>query len=88
MTTAFDQEIDGLLNKRAAGRVEANAAEARRKGDVARYRAGRREQNRWASIRFFDRMAANHAALAESFRSRAEALINDEADRGGKPAPG
>ena len=51
---------------------------------MARYRAGRREQNRWAWIRFFDRMAANHAALAEGFRSRAEALINDEAERGGQ----
>jgi hypothetical protein len=78
----------GSLVHKRPGREQANAAEARRKGDVARYRAGRREQNRWASIRFFDRMAANHAALAEGFRSRAEALINDEADRGGKPAPG
>jgi len=40
-----------------------------------RHRARIREQNRWEWVRYFDRMAASHARLSESYRERAERLV-------------
>ncbi|MDP8951778.1 MAG: hypothetical protein M3N18_06015 [Actinomycetota bacterium] len=37
----------------------------------------RREQRRWEWVRFFDRMAASHAALSEDYSRRAEALVQE-----------
>jgi len=42
-----------------------------------RHTARTREQNRWEWVRYFDRMAANHARLSESYEARAEALCQE-----------
>jgi hypothetical protein len=42
-----------------------------------RFHARRREENRWAWIRHFARMAANHAKLSEDYQRRAEKLYNE-----------
>ncbi len=49
---------------------------------VKRYHEKRRDQNRWEWVRYFDRMAACHARLSESYRERAEKLYESEAKEG------
>jgi hypothetical protein len=34
----------------------------------------RRERNRWEWVRYFERMAENHARISEDYRRRAEEL--------------
>lgn len=75
-------KIDGSLVHKWPGRDRANAAAESWKASVARDRERKRQQNRWRWARFFDRMAANHAAISEDFRRRAEELLASEADRG------
>jgi hypothetical protein len=72
----------GSLVRQRPGRERANAAEDLWKGSIARHRDRKRQQNRWAWIRFFDRMSASHEALAEDYRRRAEALIADDRGEG------
>ena len=75
MSTAFER-VDALVNKRAAERAAANAAEDLWKGSIARHRDRKRQQNRWRWVRYFDRLAANHAAISADYERRAEALIS------------
>jgi hypothetical protein len=44
---------------------------------VKRYHAKIREENRWAWIRHFDRMAQSHAKLSEEYQRRAEKLCEE-----------
>jgi hypothetical protein len=46
-------------------REQANVLAAAWKASEARHRDRKRQQNRWAWIRHFDRMSASHEALAE-----------------------
>ncbi len=43
-----------------------------------RHREKLHEQNRWLWIRYFDRMAQNHAQLAEENRQKAARLLEGE----------
>ena len=42
----------------------------------------RRRENRWEWVRHFDRMAASHARLAQSFEERALELLEDDQPKG------
>ena len=79
MSKGFER-IYSLLNKRAAERVAANAAEDLWKGAVARYRDRKRQQNRCRWVRYYDRMAASHAAISVDYRRRAEELVGGAGD--------
>ncbi len=78
---AVDHELDRLIEKRAeVGDPEAVAAlwEA----SVRRHNESIRQRNRWEWVRYFDRMAANHRKLSESYAERAEKLCESEATEG------
>ena len=72
-----DDALDKLIAKRAAVVSPANAREALWKDSVRRHEAAVRRRNRWEWIRHFDLMAANHAALAERYKARAEELLEE-----------
>ena len=69
-------ELDRLIMRRR-GDNPANAREALWAASQRRHEAAKRERNRWEWIRFFDRMSANHAALAERYKARAEQLLEE-----------
>jgi hypothetical protein len=63
--------------------VDADEREELWMESTRRFHARRREENRWAWIRHFDRMAANHAKLSEDYQRRAEKLCEpNEATEG------
>ena len=73
-----DAELDRLIMRRR-GDNPANAREALWAQSERRHKAAKRERNRWEWIRHFDLMAANHAALAETYKARAEQLLEEGA---------
>lgn len=76
-----DREISRLIEKRAeVGDPE--ALEETWKRSAVRHQEKIRRQNRWEWVRFFDRMAASHARLAEDYERRANELCESEAMEG------
>jgi hypothetical protein len=73
-----DSELDRLIEKRAAVE-DPEAKEVLWLRSVERYNARLRDQNRWAWVRYFDRMADAHARLSKENRARAEALMDEGA---------
>ena len=71
-----EASLNNLIERRARAASKAEAEEDLRRASERRHKAAKRERNRWEWIRFFDKMAANHAALAESYKARAEQLID------------
>ncbi len=73
----MDQELARLIARRAGADRGATADEldSGYVESARRHNAKVRERNRWGWVRFFDRMAASHAALAEGHRERAEKLL-------------
>ena len=76
-----EAELDAFLKRRARQSKEANTVEAMWAESVRKDRERRRERNRWEWIRFFDRMAWNHALLSASYEKRAEKLLEDGNER-------
>jgi hypothetical protein len=75
---ATEAELTRLIEKR----VQADDPEAEhelRKASVRRHHEKIRQQHRWEWVRYFDRMAESHARLSESYRERAEALVDQGA---------
>lgn len=71
-----DVELDRLISKRASQdrRPDPDELEPGYMESVRRFHARRREQNRWEWVRFFDRMAASHARIAQDYERRAAEL--------------
>ena len=72
---AVDAELAGLSEKRAE--VGDPEAAALWEASVRRHNENIRQRNRWEWVRYFDRMAANHRKLSESYVARAEALCQE-----------
>ena len=77
----LDAELDRLISRRAGADHETIAEERARlwRDSLGRHKAAIRERNRWEWIRYFDRMAASHAALAKDYERRAEELCEEGA---------
>ena len=86
-----EAQLDAFINRRAEQRIRENgrtasqdaasAREALWAMSVERYNEHRRRQIRAAWFSHFCLMAENHAALAESYRERAEQLCCEEGER-------
>ncbi len=74
---ASDQ-IDALIDKRAAGREEATAAEMAWKESVRRHNAKLRRQHRAEWFAYFSTLASSLRASADHYERRAQALLEDE----------
>jgi hypothetical protein len=79
--TTVDTELEKLITRRAGTDHETTADERSRRWreSLARHKDAIRERNRWEWIRYFDRMAAAHAGIAQDYERRAEALCEDGA---------
>jgi hypothetical protein len=79
--TAVDTELEKLITRRASTDHETTADERSRlwRDSLRRHKAATRERNRWAWVRYFDKMAASHAALSEDYKRRAEELCQEGA---------
>jgi len=76
---AVEAELNRLIERRSRnGDTDPDEREELWKESVKAYHERQRAQNRWAWIRHFDRMAANHRALSEHYERRAEELCEDK----------
>jgi hypothetical protein len=71
-----EKELDRLIEKRAAVE-DPEALDELWLRSERRHREKVREQHRWEWVRYFDRQAAAHEGLAESYRERADSLCNE-----------
>jgi hypothetical protein len=71
---ATDQ-LDRLIERRSDAAPDPDEREESYMESVRRFHARRQDQYRWEWVRYFDRMARNHARLAEEHAARAEALM-------------
>ncbi len=78
---ASDQ-IDALIEKRAAGREEATAAEMLWKESVRRHHEKLRRQLRAEWFVYFSTLADSLRASADGFEAKAQALLEDENTNG------
>ncbi len=74
MDVATDQ-LDKLIERRSSSNLDPDELEPSYAESVRRFHARRQESHRWEWVRYFDRMARNHARLAEEHAARAEALM-------------
>lgn len=80
-TEMVEAELTRLIEKRSRnGAQDPDEQDALWKESIKAYHERRRRQNAAAWFGFYCRMADNHAALAEDYQRRAEALC--EEDRG------
>ncbi len=89
LDVAHSEHGEGQLSAFIAHRHEKRVAEeGERRAEeiwqesVRRYHEREREQNRWAWVRHFDLMAANHAKLAEEYERRASELCENGHKKG------
>jgi hypothetical protein len=68
-------DLDRLIERRASREPDPDELEPTYAESVRRFNARRQNQYRWEWVRYFDRMARNHARLAEEHAARAEALM-------------
>jgi hypothetical protein len=75
-----EKELDAFIERRARkGEADPDELDAGYQESVRRFNARRREENRWAWVRYFDRMADAHARLSAEYGARAEALMDEGA---------
>jgi hypothetical protein len=67
--------IDALIERRVREKSNANELEEMYAESTRRHREKIREANRWGWARFYERLAENHAKLAEENRKRAAELL-------------
>jgi hypothetical protein len=70
--------IDALIDKRAAGREEATAAEIAWKASVRRHNAKLRRERRAEWFVYFSTLADSLRASADGFEAKAQALLEDD----------
>lgn len=73
-------DLDRLIERRGSSEPNPDTMEPSYAESVRKFNARRREANRWEWVRYFDRLARNHARLSEEHAARAEALM--ESGRG------
>lgn len=80
-----EAQLNGFLDRQAAkvkedraGQQRANETEAELRKANERRTTQRREQHRWEWVRYFERLARNHAAISEMYAARAKALLEGE----------
>ena len=78
MEIATDQ-LDKLIERRSSSNLDPDELEPSYAESVRRFNARRREVNRWEWIKFYDRLARNHARLSEEHAARAEKLLKEDA---------
>ncbi len=78
---ASDQ-IDALIDKRAAGREKATAEEMAWKASVRRHHEKLRRRNRAEWFSFYSGLAGSLRASAEHYERRAEELLEDHQPKG------
>jgi hypothetical protein len=71
---ALDQ-IEKLIERRSRKEPDPDELSPSYQESGRRYHARRREALRWEWIRFYERLAENHARLAEENRCKAAALL-------------
>jgi hypothetical protein len=77
-TYAVEAEITRMIERRSRkGDVDTDEREELYMESVRRFHERRREQNRWAWVRYFDRMAGSHAKLSQDYKRRAEELCEE-----------
>jgi hypothetical protein len=70
-----EADLERLIERRSRkGEVDPDEREEAWMESVRRHHAKIRERNRWEWVRYFDRMAENHAKLSEDYQRRAEKL--------------
>jgi hypothetical protein len=74
---ATDQ-LDKLIERRSSSNPDPDELEPSYAESVRRFNARRREVNRWEWIKFYDRLARNHARLSEEHAVRAEKLLKED----------
>lgn len=73
-----EHELNRLIEKRALKATgEQRYIEELYAESTRVHRQRERQRNRWEWIRFFERMAENHAAMAEDYSRRAGALLEE-----------
>ena len=75
---ATEAELTRLIQKRAAVE-DPEALDELWEASARRHHEQIRRQNRWEWVRYFDRMATNHARLAADYERRAEELCEEGA---------
>jgi 8-oxo-dGTP pyrophosphatase MutT (NUDIX family) len=76
MDVATDQ-LDALIERRASREPDPDELEPSYAESVRRFHTRRREAHKWEWVRYFDRLARNHARLARENEARAAALIEE-----------
>jgi hypothetical protein len=71
-------DIDRLIERRSDATPDPDTLEASYVESVRRFNARRREVHRWEWIKFYDRLARNHARLSEEHAARAEKLLKED----------
>jgi hypothetical protein len=78
-----EKELDAFIERRSRkGEVDPEEQEELWMESVRRFHDRRREENRWAWIRYFDRMATSHRKLSQDYQRRAEALCDEDRGEG------
>jgi hypothetical protein len=81
-----EEQLNGLVDKRAKGRQEANATEVAWKASVRRHHEKLRGQRRWGWFRHYSALADSLRKSADEYEAKAQALLEDEPSKGGKHA--
>ncbi len=77
---AAADQIDALIDKRAAGREAANAEEESWKAPIRRRRERIRKRNRAEWAAYYSGLAESHRELAERCEAKAALLEDDKED--------
>lgn len=72
-------DLDKLIERRSDAKPDPDELEPSYAESVRRFNARRRDQHRWEWVKFYDRMARNHAQLSEEHANRAEKLLKEDA---------
>jgi hypothetical protein len=74
-----EKELDAFIERRAKSNPDPDETEASYAESVRRYHARRRDQNRWAWIRYYEGLARCHTRLAEEHEARVRQLLEEGA---------
>ncbi len=72
-----DKELEAFISRRADKTPDPDTTEPSYAESVRRFHVRRREAHKWEWVRYFDRLARNHARLAQENEARAAALIEE-----------
>jgi hypothetical protein len=79
-----EDQLNGLIEKQAKGRQDANATEMAWKSSVRKHNARLRRQRRGEWCCYFAALAESLRRSAEHYEAKAQALLEDEPNKGSK----